>query len=327
MNSILRPQVMPCPRPSSDTTICSSYNRRMNLQRARYLIALSDHGSFTRAAANVHVAQSALSQQIKVLERELGVPLVDRRGPQFTFTAAGRVAVREARFLLGCADRAVERIRLAARGVDGELRIAYTRSWAGGAVADLVSTYRKLYPGVEVVVHRGTSAQTVDLVRNGAVDIAVVRPPLDDGDRELPLIVLDTEPILVAVPADHPFGGRATVELGDLVDVPVVFWPEANAPGMYSRTLEQLWPDGAPSIVRFEADDEQVLHAVSDGVGIAPIPQGRARMLRIPGVHLCEIAGEQPTLDVAVTYRQDNPNPALAPFVALAERERSSTTA
>lgn len=98
MNSILRPQVMPCPRPSSDTTICFSYNRRMNLQRARYLIALSDHGSFTRAAANVHVAQSALSQQIKVLERELGVPLVDRRGPQFTFTEAGKVAVREARF-------------------------------------------------------------------------------------------------------------------------------------------------------------------------------------------------------------------------------------
>lgn len=118
----------------------------MNLQRARYLIALSDHGSFTRAAANVHVAQSALSQQIKVLERELGVPLVDRRGPQFTFTEAGKVAVREARFLIGCADRAVERIRLAARGVDGELRIAYTRSWAGGAVADLVSTYRRLYP-------------------------------------------------------------------------------------------------------------------------------------------------------------------------------------
>ncbi|GAA3154928.1 hypothetical protein GCM10020255_035570 [Rhodococcus baikonurensis] len=73
----------------------------MNLQRARYLIALSDHGSFTRAAANVHVAQSALSQQIKVLERELGVPLVDRRGPQFTFTDAGRVAVREARFCSG----------------------------------------------------------------------------------------------------------------------------------------------------------------------------------------------------------------------------------
>jgi len=327
VNSILRPQVMPCPRPSSDTTICSSYNRRMNLQRARYLIALSDHGSFTRAAANVHVAQSALSQQIKVLERELGVPLVDRRGPQFTFTDAGRVAVREARFLLGCADRAVERIRLAARGVDGELRIAYTRSWAGGAVADLVSTYRKLYPGVEVVVHRGTSAQTVDLVRSGAVDIAVVRPPLDDGDRELPLIVLDSEPILVAVPVDHPFGGRATLELGDLVDGPVVFWPEENAPGMYSHTLEQLWPNSTPDIVRFEADDEQVLHAVADGVGIAPIPQGRARMLRIPGIHLCEIAGEQTTLDVAVTYRPDNPNPALAPFVALAERERSSTTA
>ncbi|MER2223440.1 MAG: LysR family substrate-binding domain-containing protein, partial [Rhodococcus sp. (in: high G+C Gram-positive bacteria)] len=194
-------------------------------------------------------------------------------------------------------------------------------------VADLVSTYRKLYPGVEVVVHRGTSAQTVDLVRSGAVDIAVVRPPLDDGDRELPLIVLDSEPILVAVPVDHPFGGRATLELGDLVDVPVVFWPEANAPGMYSRTLEQLWPNSTPDIVRFEADDEQVLHAVADGVGIAPIPQGRARMLRIPGIHLCEIAGEQPTLDVAVTYRPDNPNPALAPFVALAERERSSMTA
>ncbi|XGU18320.1 LysR family substrate-binding domain-containing protein [Rhodococcus sp. 3Y1] len=131
--------------------------------------------------------------------------------------------------------------------MDGELRIAYTRSWAGGAVADLVSTYRRLYPGVEVVVHRGTSAQTVDLVRTGAVDIAVVRPPLDEDDRELPLIVLDTEPILVAVPVDHPFGDRATLELGDLVDVPVVFWPEANAPGCICVRSNNFGQTGRPA--------------------------------------------------------------------------------
>lgn len=293
----------------------------MNLRRARYLVTLADEQNFTRAAATLRIAQSALSQQIRVLEREVGAILIQRKGPKFTLTSAGRTAVTEARFLLQSADRAIERIRLAANGSEGRLRIAFTRSWAGGIVADLTSDYRARFPGVNVIVQRGPSAQNLELVRTGVVDAAFVRPPIDD--TALTVIVLDCEPILVAVPSSHHLAVHTEVERTQLVGEPVVFWPRQNAPGMFDATIEQLWPSEPPNIVRFEADDEAVLHAVAEGIGIAPMPQGRAHTLRVPGTHLCTVAGQPALLDVAIAFRPDNTNPVLPPLVDLV---RAATT-
>jgi DNA-binding transcriptional LysR family regulator len=293
----------------------------VNLRRARYLVTLADEQNFTRAAANLRIAQSALSQQIKVLEREVGAILIQRKGPKFTLTAAGRTAVTEARFLLQSADRAIERIRLAANGSQGRLRIAFTRSWAGGIVADLTSDYRAKLPDVNVIVQRGPSAQNLELVQTGVVDAAFVRPPIDD--TELTVIVLDCEPILVAVPSSHHLAAQTEAERAQLVGEPVVFWPRQNAPGMFDVTIDQLWPSEPPNIVRFEADDEAVLHAVAEGIGIAPMPHGRAHTLRVPGTHLCTVAGQPALLDVAIAFRPDNTNPVLPPLVDLV---RAATT-
>ncbi|RZL81005.1 MAG: LysR family transcriptional regulator [Rhodococcus sp. (in: high G+C Gram-positive bacteria)] len=297
----------------------------MNLQRARYLVALADEKSFTRAAVEMHVAQSALSQQIKVLEREVGVTLIDRRGPRISLTAAGEVAVREARFLLASADRAVQRIRQAAAGLEGELRVAHTRSWAGGVIADLINEYRRTFPGIEVSVYRGWTTRNADLAAEGSIDVAVIRPPIDS--LSLIVRILESEQLLIAVPESHPFAGHRTIDRDALIDQPVVFWPRENGPGMYDRIVEQLWPKASPTVVRNEADDEQVLYAVAAGVGIAPIPRGRARTFRVPGVHLCEVAGPPMTLDVGIAYRPDNPNPALQCFLALIGNQPSGRVA
>lgn len=278
-------------------------------------MTLADEQNFTRAATNLRIAQSALSQQIKVLEREVGAILIQRKGPKFTLTPAGRTAVTEARFLLQSADRAIERIRLAANGSQGRLRIAFTRSWAGGIVADLTSDYRAKFPGVNVIVQRGPSAQNLKLVRTGIVDAAFVRPPIDG--TELTVIVLDSEPLLVAVPSSHHLAVHTEVERTQLVGESVVFWPRQNAPGMFDATIDQLWPSEPPNIIRFEADDEAVLHAVAECVGIAPIPQGRANTLRVPGTHLCTVAGKPALLDIAIAFRPDNTNPVLPPLIDL----------
>jgi DNA-binding transcriptional LysR family regulator len=102
-----------------------------------------------------------------------------------------------------------------------------------------------------------------------------------------------------------------------LVDEPVVFWPRSNGPGMYDCIVEQMWPDTAPRVVRSEADDEQVLHAVGAGVGIAPMPAGRANTFRVPGVHLCQLDGPPMYLTVGIAYRPDNPNAALRDYLDL----------
>lgn len=278
-------------------------------------MSVANHMNFTRAAADLNVAQSALSQQIKVLEREIGVILIDRRGPRIDLTDAGRVAVQEARYLIVTADRAVARIRAAARDA-GELRIAHTRSWAGGSIAHAIREFRARYPDVVIDEHRGFTARNLELASEGVVDVAVVRPPIGVG-QSLVVRVLDREELLLAVPATHEFAKQAWVEPDQLIEQPVVFWPRVNGPGMYDAIVEQFWSGGGPRVVRNEADDEQVLHAVAAGVGIAPMPAGRAAAFRVAGVHLCKVAGPPKHLDVGIAYRQDNPNVALRRFLEL----------
>ncbi|ANS31148.1 LysR family transcriptional regulator [Rhodococcus opacus M213] len=155
--------------------------------------------------------------------------------------------------------------------------------------------------------------------------MAIIRPPIDNPN--LVVRVLDSEQLLIAVPENHPFAGNPTIHRDALVDQPVVFWLRENGPGMYDRIVEQLWPKAPPKVVRNEADDEQVLYAVAAGVGIAPMPRGRALTFRVPGVHLCEVAGSPPTLDVGIAYRPDNPNPALQHLLTLVGSQIGDRTA
>lgn len=246
----------------------------MNLQRARYFVTVAKQMSFTRAAEELHVAQSALSRQVKLFEHELGVELLDRTGPRFVLTDAGRVALSEAEAVLTFVDRSVSRIRAAGRGLGGELQIAHTRSWAGGNITRAVERFRVLYPGTTITEHRGFTARNIELATAGTIDVAIVRPPIYESG--LAVRVLDQEALLVAVPADHRFTSYSQIDPAELADEPVVFWPRNNGPGMHDAIVRQLWPHRPPNVVRNEADDEQVLYAVAAGVGIAPMPAGRA---------------------------------------------------
>ncbi|GAF49496.1 DNA-binding transcriptional LysR family regulator [Rhodococcus wratislaviensis] len=289
----------------------------MNLQRAHYFVTVAKQMSFTRAAEELHVAQSALSRQVKLFEHELGVELLDRAGPRFALTAAGEVAVAETEVLLTLVERSVGRIRAAAAGTGGELRIAHTRSWAGGNIARAVERFRVRYPGTTIIEHRGFTARNIELAAAGDIDVAIVRPPIYESG--LAVKILDQEALLVAVPADHRFTADSRIDPAELADEPVVFWPRINGPGMHDAIVRQLWPHRPPNVVRNEADDEQVLHAVAAGVGIAPMPAGRATAFRVPGVELREVAGEPRYLEVAAAYRSDNPNIALRQFLEVAE--------
>lgn len=129
--------------------------------------------------------------------------------------------------------------------------------------------------------------------------------------------VVGTEELLVALPADHPLARRRRITREMIADEPVILWPRENGPGMYDRIVSQVWPRGA-HIAREEADDEQLLLAVSTGAGIAPVPEGRARALRIPGVRLRHLTAPVPTVDLAVAYPVRAVTPAVQLFLQLA---------
>ncbi|WP_437668787.1 LysR family transcriptional regulator [Sorangium sp. So ce131] len=287
----------------------------MDLRRLRYFAVLAEELHFTRAASRLRIAQPALSQQIQALEQEVGAALVDRGGRGCALTPIGRLVADEAAALLAQAAAARERIDAAVRGQGGRIRLAYTRSARGGRVDALVARFRAENPYVEVVAETGWTAPNVAGLLAGRLDVAFVRPPVTEPGLRCRFV--DTEELLLAVPADHPLAQRRTIPRELVFGVPAVMWPRENGPGMYDRIVGQVWPRGGFNLVRHEPDDEQLLRAVAGGAVVAAVPAGRARALRVPRVRLRRFTAPVPTVDIALAYPARAVNPAVMRLLAL----------
>ncbi|WP_349878043.1 LysR substrate-binding domain-containing protein [Micromonospora sp. HUAS YX12] len=287
-----------------------------DLRRLRYFVVLADELHFTRAAARLRIAQPALSQQIRALERQLGVPLVHRTSRGCALTEVGARVADEATRLLSDVDAATARIRDLVRGRGGRLGLAYTRSARGGRVDALIARFRAVHPDIEVVSETAWTAPNVAGLLAGRLDAAFVRPPV--YEPALACRTVDTEELLLALPAAHPLAaGRRRVGRAEVAGLPAVMWPRENGPGMFDRTIAQVWPDGGFRLVRQEPDDEQLLRAVAQGDVVAAVPAGRARALRLPGVRLRRFTAPTPTVDVGLAWPAESTNPALLALLAL----------
>jgi DNA-binding transcriptional LysR family regulator len=288
----------------------------VDLRRWHYFAVLAEEMHFTKAAARLFVSQPSLSQQIRAFEAELGVALLDRSGPRFVLTEAGRVAAAEARELLDRLNRARGVIAAAGRGDAGRLRIAYTRSAPGPLAGDLVAAYRERHPGVELALETGWTSLNLARLAAGEIDVGFVRPPVGAADVEV--AVVGSEEVLLALPQAHALARRrGRVRRAWIAAEPVVFWPRENGPGQYDAISGQVWPGGLPPIVREEPEDEQLMRAVAEGAGIAAVPEHRARALRRRGVVLRRLEEPAPRIDLGLAWRAGPLPPVVRAFVDL----------
>ncbi|WP_432986645.1 LysR substrate-binding domain-containing protein [Dactylosporangium sp. CA-233914] len=285
----------------------------LDLRRLRYFAVLAEELHFTRAAARLHVAQPALSQQVRALERQIGARLIDRGPGACALTPVGAVVAAEAALLLAQATAARERIAAAARGQGGRVRLAYTRSARGGRVDALVDRFRAQNPLVEVLPETGWHAPNVAGLLTGRYDAAFVRPPLDDPGIRWRLVA--TEELRLALPAGHPLARLRRVPREAVAGEPAVMWPRENGPGMFDRIVAQVWPAGI-NLVRYEPDDEQLLRAVAAGGVIAAVPEGRGKDLRLRGVVLRRLTPPVPTVDIGLAWNERTATPVVRRLVA-----------
>ena len=158
--------------------ISAGYHDLVELRRLAYFAVLAEELHFRRAAERLRIAQPGLTQQIRVLERELGATLFERSTSGVTLTDAGRVLLEEGVPLLREADRVTEQVRAAAQGRTGLLRIVHSRSLAGGLPDELVRTFRQLHPDADIAVESAWTTRNVAMLRTGEADAAFVRLPL-----------------------------------------------------------------------------------------------------------------------------------------------------
>lgn len=197
---------------------------RVTLLQLEYFVAAVDHGSFSAAAQALHIAQPSLSDQIRRLERQLGVVLFVRTNRRLALTEAGRLLLPRARTTLATVDDAVDAVRPVRTLTGGTVSFGTFSSAHHFLLADLVTRFRERYPGVRVRVLGRNSAEVADAVRDGRLEAGLVALPVDERGLDVTAPVWTAEAVYVSV---DPARTAVPVTVEQLAQAPLVL-PEAR---------------------------------------------------------------------------------------------------
>lgn len=257
----------------------------LDVKRLRILREVVSNGSFSGAADALYLSQSAVSQQIATLEREVGMTLLERTREGTKPTDAGRVLVSHADAAI-CRLEEAERELQAIAGLEGgEVRIASFPSASATLLTQAVSDFARRHPKVRLTVADAEPEESLPRLRAGDLDLAVtfdypgnVAPEERDIDHTLLL----TEALYVALPESHPLAGRARVNMVDLADEA---WLSGSTPSSCSLIVRSACLDaGFEPRIAFESDDYHVLQGfIAEGLGVTLLPDLALHTLR-PGV-------------------------------------------
>src|SRR5258706_7642167 len=212
----------------------------MELRHLRYFLAVGEALNFTKAAAQLRVAQPALSRQVQDLEDEIGVDLLKRSPRGVTLTAEGKLFLDEVRELLKRADVSVEKVRALARGEYGELHVGYAPSPTVEILPPALAAFQKAVPRVKVLLHDLSSYELIARLQNATLELAVmVRQPVGDQTAGIQFELLRTYPLCVAMTAKHPFARLKSITLEKLAAEPLLGFLRKDSPE-YNRILQLL---------------------------------------------------------------------------------------
>jgi DNA-binding transcriptional LysR family regulator len=289
----------------------------MELRHLRYFVAVASELHVGRAAQRLFISQPALSQQLRSLEDELALTLLERNRRGVRLTPEGEAFLAEARAVVQQADRAVEVARALAEGASGRLRMSYVRTMPGGLPERIVSQYQRWFPHVEITAESGSTVQNVERLQAGELDVAFVHTPFENAD-DLGCVEIGSEPLVIALPGAHPLSRRRRIRREALAGVPLVYFPRRNSPGVYDRSLAQVYGAAPPDIVRTEPTEERILVAVAEGTGVTLLVEERAVTLRYPGVIFRHFADPEPTVALGIAFREP-PSMTTRRFIDLAQ--------
>ena len=289
-----------------------------DLRLLRYFVAVAEELHFRRAAERLHVAQPGLSQQIKVLERRIGVRLLERTSRQVRLTAAGGLLLAESRRLLAETERALDRVRRTGRGEIGRLTVAAIGSATYDVVPRLLRAHRERYPDVEVVLREMSTPAQVHALRAGEIDVGLLRLPADTADLATHTVREDRMALML--PEVHPLARKARIPLRALAREPLIIFPAAPRPSWADTVIAACRDAGFEPIVAQEAmESATVVSFVAAGIGIAVVPEG-LRVLARAGVVFRLVAPPAPVTRLAAVYRTGAPPPTVESFLGLVRK-------
>ncbi|MEV5516560.1 LysR family transcriptional regulator [Streptomyces flaveolus] len=285
----------------------------MDLQQMRYVLAVAETASFTRAAERCHIVQSALSHQVARLEKELGARLFERTSRRVRLTAAGEAFLPAARQALEAAERARAEVAAATGEIRGRLTVGSIPTVAAVDLPAVLRDYRRRFPQVRISLRAGSSERLVEQVRDGTLDAAFlgVQPGFRlEGvhDEEL----AHGRHVAVVAP-DHPLAAEDEVDLQLLAGEVFVDFAEGSA--ARAQSDQAFAAAGLRREVTFEVSGvELMVRMVRHGLGIALLPA--AFTTELHGLRCVAIA-DGPVRVERLVWRRVTPSPAASAFLSL----------
>lgn len=285
----------------------------MELRQLRYFVAISEEGSFSRAAERLHVSQPPLSTQIKSLEDELGAPLFERSNRGVSLTTAGAVFYEEVRAVLARLEHARSKTLQADRGDVGMLCIGFVSIADYGILPPALKSFRSRFPRVDVQLHELTTDAQIRELRAARLDLGIGLAPVEEP--ELQFTSLLHEELVLAAPAGHPeTRGDGAIDLRVLSKASFIVPPRDVAPGLYDLTISHCRSFGfAPRITQHARQMQTVIGLVSCGMGFALVPSS-VRNLKRTGVRYRRLRGRPALIELGILRLRNSGSALLENF-------------
>jgi LysR family hca operon transcriptional activator len=291
----------------------------VELRHLRYFVAVAEELSFTRAAARLHTAQPSLSQQIRQLEKELGIQLLDRSRHHVALTNAGRVFLQQSRDILGRVDYAGRLARQAAEGLAGDLSVGTFPSADVRVLPALRPLVAEHLPDLRMILHSKYAVEPMSGLRSGTLDVAFMRNP-DDADG-LELVDLLREQIVLVLPSHHALARKKKIPVQSLDDLPCITMERSLSPALHDATAA-LYREARIRMHAVSSADNVLGHLqlIQEGLGFALLPDSMNSLLP-PGVTFRPLDCDPvPSVSIVLAWRRGNDSRLVREFVKLARR-------
>lgn len=269
----------------------------MDIRQLKYFLTIAEEGQITSAAKRLHMAQPPLSQQLKLLEEELGVKLVERGSRYIQLTDAGKILMIRARQILELSDTARKEIDDFSRGLNGSLVLGTVTSSAATLLNEKVAQFHKQYPGVKFEIYEGSTFVIIDRLNKGIIDVGIVRTPFNTLNFECKY--LKAEPMIAAIPKEFDWEpSQAAIPVTELKNKPLIIY----------RRFEQLICEACmdngfePEVLCKNEDARTTLSWANAGLGIGIVPKSAFQLAANDNLIYREIDSEKLNTQIAVIW-------------------------
>ncbi|MEQ9720933.1 LysR family transcriptional regulator [Yersinia alsatica] len=286
----------------------------IELRHLRYFIAVAEELHFGRAAERLRISQPPLSQQIQILEEQIGARLLARNNRNVSLTQAGTLFLKESYQILAQVNSASEKAARLHRGESGELTIGFTSSAPFiSAVSKNLRAFRQLHPQVHIKMQEVNTKQQIEPLLDGRLDLGVMRNTrLPDA---LQYRLLLREPLVAVVHEEHPLAALPSIQYSSLAEQPFVFFAREVGTALYDEILTLLARAGiTPYITQEVGEAMTIVGLVSSGLGVSILPASFTRV-KVDGVKYLPLAEVSATTEVWLVNHKHRP--VTAPAEAL----------